>query len=122
MPDTTTYGHAFSPEVIAASPPLLVDPSLLPWLRKDRREAETGAFRTAIDKDGKQTTSHDRQGLEHAQKEARRIERDLAAAIPGSNRAAILAIQQVQAACAVQFWQGKMALLDRAIAAAEKAS
>ncbi len=113
MNDThSPYGHAFSPEVIAATPLPVVHPSLLPWLRKERVAAVEGSTYW----NGKEDT-HDRMGLTYAQRELRRIESDLADA--KDDRAAILAIQQTQQRIFVQFWEGKMALLDRIIAATE---
>jgi hypothetical protein len=117
-------GHSFSPTVLEASPIPSVPAELLPWLRKDRREAVDGVtfYNSATGKD-----QHDRMGLTYAQRELRRIETDIRDALRANgdmpnDRTAILTIQRNQQACFVQFWEGKIWLLDRMIAAAQATS
>src|SRR6185295_15128687 len=115
-------GEAFARDYIDASPLPVVDPSLLPWLLKDRQEAIDGTtfWNAAEGKD-----QHDRQGLTYAQRELRRLQSDLAAEEnpnhPPTNRCAILRIMVTQQECAVRFWEGKCYLLDRVIENARKA-
>lgn len=119
------YGSSFSREAIDAELPMILrhaSPALLPWYRKDRREAETGG--TFWDsKDGKDC--HDRQGLDYARRELRRIQADLATEKPlglgdaPNHRHAILTIMAAKQQAAVEFWEGKCYLLDRVIAAME---
>ena len=90
----------------------------LPWLKRDRREAEEGLTRQVTNENGERVIEHDRMGLDHARKELRRIQADLAAATT-PNRQSILRIMVTQQEAAVRFWEGKMYLLDRVIAALE---
>ena len=110
------YGSVWSKETLDSQPLPKVSKSLLPWLIKDRREAETGAsfYNSATGKN-----EHDRQGLEHAERELRRIKTDLASAKEGTNRAAILSWQMTGQEEQVEFWRGKMYLLDKVIAATQ---
>ncbi len=110
------YGSVWSKEYIDANPLPVVSRDLLPWLKKDRREAEVGAMVKATGKDGKTETTHNKEGLEHAERELRRIQNDLATEKPDSNRAAILRWQAEGMADRVEFWRGKMYLLDKVIA------
>lgn len=115
-----TYGSVWSREYIDAHPIPEVSKSLLPWLIKDRREAEEGAtfYNSATGKD-----EHDRQGLQHAERELRRIKSDLALSAKTrdegdreSSRTAILRWQATGQEEQVEFWRGKVYLLDKVIA------
>lgn len=113
LPDNT-HTHAYSPEGIAATPVPAYNREVIPWFRKDRQYAIEGSMRY----DPKEKVwEPDGMGLEHAARELKRVERDHEAAT--GDRKAILAIMLVQQRFAVQFWTGKIALLDRLIAAAE---
>lgn len=95
----------------------MVSHSLLPWLIKDRREAEEGStFYDHKDKEEK----HDRQGLLFAERELRRIKNDLATEKPHTNRAAILRWQASGQEEQVEFWRGKIYLLDKVIAETQR--
>lgn len=111
------YGSVWSREYIDASPIPVVSRELLPWLKKDRREAETGAMVKATNNDGKTELTHNKEGLEYAERELRRIKGDLASETPGTDRAIILSHQAEGMADRVEFWRGKMYLLDKMIAA-----
>lgn len=112
------YGSVWSKEYIDANPIPVVSRELLPWLKKDRREAEVGAMVRATNKDGKTETTHNKEGLEYAERELRRIHSDLAGEKPDSDRATILRWQAEGMADRVEFWRGKIYLLDKIIAAA----
>jgi hypothetical protein len=113
---TPTYGSVWSTTYIDASPIPVVSRDLLPWLKKDRREAEVGAMVRATNKDGKTETTHNKEGLEHAERELRRIQSDLASERSDTDRAAILRWQAEGMQDRVEFWRGKMYLLDKIIA------
>ncbi len=110
-----THTHAFSPEAIAATPVPVYNREVIPWFKADRQNAIDGKMR--YNPDSKQN-EHDGQGLDYAQRELDRLERDHAAADEGP-RKEILSILLTQQRYAVQFWTGKIALLDRLIAAAQ---
>lgn len=93
-----------------------ISKDLLPWLIRDRREAEVGSGNTCYNPETKEYEP-DKQNLNYAERELRRIKTDLANAAPGSNRAAILALQVSGQEKTVQFYRGKCHLLDRVIAA-----
>lgn len=114
------YGSVWSKEYIDASPLPVVSRELLPWLKKDRREAEVGTTFFNV-KEGRD--EHDKQGLEYAERELRRIKADLdmesKKRAPGdreTDRTAILRWQAEGVADQVEFWRGKMYLLDKVIA------
>lgn len=113
---TRLYGSVWSREMIDSEPLPIVPKALLPWLRKDRREAEEGG--TFYDSQSKAHV-HDRSGLVYAERELRRLTADLASAEPTSDRAAILRHQLAGQEEQVEFWRGKVYLLDRVIAATE---
>lgn len=115
----THYGSVWSREYIDSEPIPVVSKSLLPWLKKDRREAEEGAMVKATNKDGKMEIAHNGEGLERAERDLRRIKGDLAAETPGSDRSIILARQAEGMAERVEAWQGKIYLLDKVIAATQ---
>lgn len=112
----THYGSVWSREYIDAEPIPVVSKTLLPWLLKDRREAEEGSTFFNV-KEGKD--EHDKQGLKAAERELRRIKSDLATEKPDSQRALILARQAEGMAERVEAWAGKIYLLDRVISATQ---
>ncbi len=114
---TFPHGDVFSLAYIDSNPLPQVSKDLLPWLVKDRREAEEGAMVKATNKDGKTETTHNKEGLHHAERELRRIQSALAEAQPQSDRATILRKQEDGMQQRVDFWRGKCHLLDRVIAA-----
>lgn len=112
-------GDVWSREYIDANPLPVVSKELVPWLVKDRREAETGGtfYNSATGKH-----EHDRQGLEYAERELRRINSDLALSVKQgdeSDRTQILRHQAKGQEEQVGFWRGKVYLLDKVIAAAK---
>lgn len=119
LPDNT-HTHAFSPEAIAATHVPVYNRDAVHWFQRDRREAAEGTMVWST-KDGKEV--HDGSGLEKARQELRRLTADLAAETnpnhPPTSRAQVLTILVEQQGYLVQFWTGKIALLDRLIAAAE---
>lgn len=114
-----THVHAFSPEGIAATPVPAYNRDAVHWFQRDRREAVEGTMVWSA-KEGKQV--HDGTGLEKAQQELRRLRAALAEEHnpnhPPTGRYQVLTIMVQQQELAVQFWEGKIALLDRYIAAA----
>ncbi len=109
-----SHAHAFSPEGVAATHVPAYPREAVHWFKADRQYAVEGGMRY----DPKEKVHEpDGMGLEHAQRELKRIERDHETAT--GDRRAILAIMLTQQRYAVQFWQGKIALLDRLIAAAQ---
>lgn len=114
---STQYDSVWSPEYINTHPLPKVSRHLLPWLIKDRREAETGS--TFYNSETKQH-DHDRQGLEFAERELRRIKSDLATEKPDSQRAIILSRQAEGQQERVDFWRGKCYLLDKIIEETKK--
>lgn len=111
---TFPHGDIFSLAYIDSNPLPQVPKDLLPWLVKDRREAEEGGtFYNSATK----VHEHDRSGLHYAERELRRIQTDLAEAKPESDRAAILRHQEEGMQQRVVFWRGKCYLLDKVIAA-----
>ncbi len=109
-----THTHAFSPEAIAATHVPAYNRETIHWFKADRQDAIDGAMR--FNPHSKQL-EHNGLGLDHAVSELARLERDHEAAT--GDRKAILAIMVTQQRCFVQFWEGKIALLDRLIAAAQ---
>lgn len=108
------YGSVWSKELIDSEPPLKVSKDLLPWLLKDRKQAEEGTMFFNV-KEGRD--EHDKQGLDYAERELRRIKADLATEkSPDTNRAVILAHQARGQQEQVDFWRGKIYLLDKTIA------
>lgn len=117
MTPIVVHGNAFSPEVLAITPIPVFNREAVQWLRADRKDAVEGAMRF----DPKEKVwEHNGQGLDHAVKELKRLERDLE--IASGTRRDILAIMVKQQRCTVQFWEGKIWLLDQMIAAAQKAT
>lgn len=114
----SVYGSVWSQAYIDAHPIPVVSRELLPWLKKDRREAEEGAMVKATNKDGKMEVMHNGEGLEKAERDLRRITSDLANEKPESDRAAILRWQAEGMADRVEFWRGKIYLLDKIMATA----
>lgn len=110
------YGSVWSREYIDSNPIPVVSKTLLPWLLKDRREAEMGSSFFNV-KEGKD--EHDKAGLQHAERELRRIRSDLATEKPDSQRAQILAHQARGMAERVEAWSGKIYLLDKVISATQ---
>lgn len=110
------YGFAYSPEVLDSTPLPVVPRHLLPWLIKDRKEAEVGT--TYYNSETKQH-DHDRSGLDYAERELRRIAADLRTPGNSADRNAILSHQLDGQQQRVDFWRGKIALLDRVIAATQ---
>lgn len=105
--------HSFSREIIDSQPLPVVSRDLLPWLIKDRREAETGAFYWDTKKG---ELVPDGSGLEHAEKDVRQA----TAKLEGNLSADMRAIWELQLAGArgkAEFYRGKMYLLDKVIAA-----
>lgn len=109
-----THVHAFSPEGIAATPIPVYNREAIHWFQRDRKDAVEGAMR--YNPETKQE-EHNGQGLDYAVKELKRLERDLGDAT--GTRRDVLTIMVGQQRLAVQFWEGKIALLDRLIAAAQ---
>lgn len=114
-----TYGSVWSTAYIDAHPLPRVPRDLLPWLKKDRREAETGGTFWNV-KEGRD--EHDKQGLHHAEREVRRIKSALDDEDPATDRAAILSHQLDGQEQQVEAWRGKCYLLDKVIAATEGGS
>lgn len=114
------YGSVWSPAYIDAQPLPVVPRELLPWLKKDRREAETGAMVRATNNDGKTELTHNKEGLEYAERELRRIKADLAGEKSGTDRHVILSRQVEGMMERVEFWRGKMYLLDKIIEATQR--
>lgn len=111
----STHTHAFSPEGIAATPVPVYNREVVRWFKADRQDAIVGAMR--FNPHSKQM-EHNGLGRDHATSELARLERDHVAATEGP-RKDILSILLTQQRFAVQFWTGKILLLDRLIAAAE---
>ncbi len=115
-----THTNAFSPEGIAATPVASYNREAVHWFQRDRREALEGSMVWST-KEGKET--HDGSGLEKAQQDLRRLRADLAAEHnpnhSPTSRYQVLAIMVEQQGYLVQFYEGKIALLDRLIAAAQ---
>ncbi len=109
-----SHTHAFSPEGVAATPVAAYNRDAVHWFKADRQDAIDGAMR--YNPETKQHESNG-QGLTYAERELARLERDHAAATEGP-RKDILSMLVTQQRYAVQFWTGKIALLDRLIAAA----
>ncbi len=109
-----SHTHAFSPEGVAATHVPAYNRDAVHWFKADRQDAIDGAMR--FNPHSKQL-EHNGLGLDYAQRELDRLVRDYAAATEGP-RKDILSILLTQQRYAVQFWTGKIALLDRLIAAA----
>jgi hypothetical protein len=109
-----THTHAFSPEGIAATPIPIYPREVIPWLQRDRKDAVEGGTRYNHEK---KEIEPDGLGLTYATRELKRLERDRADA--EGTRKDILTIMIGQQRYAVQFWEGKINLLDRIIAAAQ---
>lgn len=106
------YGSVWSNATIDGEPLPKVPKHLLAWLTKDCKEAEEGTSFFNV-KEGRD--EHDKSGLDYAERELRRIRGDLASEKPGSDRAIILGRQELGQQERVEFWKGKIYLLDRVI-------
>ena len=115
---TMINGPAFSITVLDAEQLPAIPKHLLPWLLKDRREAVDGStFYNTQTKEHQ----HDRMGLTYAERELRRIKVELEQPSNSADRNAILALQFQGQEASVEFWRGKIYLLDKMIAAAQAA-
>ncbi len=113
------HQRAFSASKIDSEPLPVVSPSLLPWLRKDRKEALDGSYHWDV-KLGKEV--HDGSGLIKARQSLRAAQTALAAGPSDPKVAAFLEFQRGAAQGKVGFYEGKIHLLDRVIAATEAQS
>lgn len=116
------YGPAYSLTTIDAEPIPVIRPDLLPWLIKDRREAEEGCM---VYNAKDQKLVHDGSGLTKA-KQAMRAAEALAEANAEKMKAdpevATFIERQVSTAQdKFQFYTGKVHLLDRIITATKSA-
>lgn len=109
------YGFAFDKSTIDAAPLPSIPKHLLPWLKKDRKEAVEGVHH----KDSTGQMIHDGSGLEKAEQDLRKVQTDLLAKGNSKDRQAILEMQKIGAEINVQFYQGKIYLLDKVIATTE---
>lgn len=105
-------GPAFSIEVIDSEVVPIVPKHLMPWLIRDRREAQEGAF--VKDSSGK--TMHDGAGLDKAQKALRQVEIALTTKQTDAKIIEFLQEQLATAKGKVEFYSGKIYLLDKIIA------
>ncbi len=107
------YGSVFSKEYIDANPIPVVSPGLLPWLKKDLETAHVGCM-VSDKKTGEPV--HDRSGLDFAVNELKGLEAK-ARETKNAELAAIYSIQVGWAQKKVEFWRGKIYLLEKIIAA-----
>jgi hypothetical protein len=108
---TPLYGPAFALDRLAAETPPTVPKHLMPWLLKDRREAVEGCY---VRRPG-EVLELDGSGLEKAERNVRQLESQLAGPSLSVDMQAILRVQLEGARGAVEFWRGKVYLLDRII-------
>lgn len=116
---TTSSPHGvFSLAYIDSQPLPVVSRELLPWLLKDRREAEEGShlWDTKAGKD-----VHDGSGLRKARQSLKAATNALADSPTDPKVLAFLTEQRGAAAGKVAFYEGKCHLLDRIIAATKAA-
>ncbi len=108
--------NVFSKEYINTVPTtMMVDKAMRPWLIKDRKEAVEGR---SILFEGKLV--HDCQGLDYAKKELAAVMaklEDKSLYSYNSTLLPIYQIQKVQLEKKVEFWEGKIYILDYLIAA-----
>lgn len=108
-------GDVWSKEYIDSEPIPVVSRDLLPWLKKDRREAMEGAMVKATDKEGTKIV-HNGEGLKCAERDVRRSTSALATATD-PKAIEFLKIQLGTAEGKAGFYRGKIYLLDKIIAA-----
>lgn len=105
------YGRAFSREVIDSEPVVKLPKELIPWLQNDMREAIEGTFV----KDHKGNPEHDGQGLDKAEKYLKTTQALLKSEADEKN-IAFIKVQLANAQNKVEFYRGKIYLLDKLIA------
>lgn len=105
-------GAAFAIPILDSEPIPVVPKHLMPWILKDRREAMEGA----MVKDTAGKVVHDGAGLEKARKSLRQVEAALAEKQSDAKVAEFLEEQLATARGKVEFYTGKIHLLDRVIA------
>lgn len=115
-----SYGPVWAIPYIDSHPIPVVRKDLLPWLIKDRRQAEVGAMIKVTNKDGKTETTHNKEGLEYAERELRRIVTALNGEPHGTDRHTILSNQKEGQEERVSFWRGKIYLLDKTISETQR--
>lgn len=105
-------GPAFSIEVIDSEPLPQVPKHLMPWIVRDRREAVEGSM--VKDKDGKMV--HNGEGLDRAEKSLKQIKAALASNPKEDYLVARFLEEQFATANGkVEFYRGKIYLLDKII-------
>lgn len=109
------HDHAFSPAVLAHHRIPAYNAAALPYLLRDRKEAVEGGMRYNPET---KEQEHNGEGELHARAMLKRLENRLQGDI-SDNLRAILTIQLAQQRVAVQFWEGKLWLLDQMIALAK---
>lgn len=112
------HDHAFSPAVLATTVIPAFNRAALPYLLRDRKECVEGGMRYNPET---KADEHNGEGIDHARDMLKRIENRLQGDV-SDNLRAILNVQLVQQRRSVQFWEGKLWMLDQMIRLAKEDS